>query len=57
MIWFILIAVAGIIIFSISEDYKKEVKDNVAKYGGMQNKYLKLVEYLSNGDFNRRKFK
>jgi hypothetical protein len=53
MIWFILIAVVGILIFSISKDYKKEVKDNVAKYGGMQNKYLKLVEYLTNGDFKR----
>lgn len=45
----ILIAIVGFIVYSITKDYKNDVKENVTNYGGMLLKYNTLIDYLKSG--------
>lgn len=47
MWWLLIIAVVGFTIYSIAKDYKKDYKENVSNYGGMQSKYHELIDYFT----------
>ena len=47
MLWIILIAIVGFIIYNMVKDHKEDVTANVSNFGGMQAKYSLLIEYLT----------
>lgn len=46
MWWLIIIAVVGFIIYSINKDHKEHVDTHVTNFGGMENKYSTVINFL-----------
>lgn len=47
MFWVIcIVAVVAFIVYKITKEYKESVNDTVGRYGGMQEKYKTLINYL-----------
>ena len=46
MWWLIIIAVVGLIIYSINKNHKEHVDSHITNFGGMENKYSKVINYL-----------
>lgn len=51
MIWFIALAIIGLIVYTISKDFNEDIEKNLKPYGGMEGKYATVIQYLIDGGY------